>query len=207
MKVITPSAWGAPKLKGKAKLDALAQSTHDNSEAIVMCSEKYLYIELHGALAAVPNTKNGRVTLPGGASIMGKECRVRIDIMSQIVMTEVEKQGLQLPYFGSEPVSMLLIAGRRSRSFDLVGVMESVQDWLEPATKSVGRNPKPRGWGIGIIDDDQTIIPRVYHSWQTGIAHEHTVISVVPWDSVREKDIDFIATHLTFGGSREVKAK
>lgn len=201
MKVLTSSAWGKPKLTGKAKLDAMAESIAENSEVVLLCSEKYLYIELHGPLAAIPNMKNGKITLPGGASIIGKECKTRIDSLSKLVLAEAQKQGVTLPYFADQTVSLLLIAGRKSRSFDLIGCLETIQDWLEPSSKVVGRKPKPRGWGVGVIADDKSIIPRVYHSWQTGIAHEHTVISVAPWESVKEKDMEFLAAHLSFNGA------
>lgn len=147
----------------------------------------FVYIELRGELGRIPSLKNWR--MPG-------KHFVNPDVMSRIrVMDELFEKSCRPPKsFGDKPVHMTLICGERKGSFDLVGCVETIQDWLEPSTKKVGRKGSVRGWGVGLVDNDSQITPMPIHSWQTGIKHDHSTIILRPWEKMKEHVLETTAS-------------
>lgn len=159
-------------------------------------------IEFHGALAAIPNMKNRKIP---GQNFMNPDVFAKVDAMDALYSHEMRKQGYidphTFPTFGLANVHMLFISAKRSRSFDLVGCIETIQDWMEPGTKKVGvgKNKHDRRWGIGLVADDKQITPTPRHSWQVGPELDYSRIIIEPWSLFESHDKDFTGTILTNG--------
>ena len=149
-------------------------------------------ITFHGPAAAIPSLKNSKMP---GCNFAEPKVMGRIDAMSKMFYDTalVTGAGVHGPWFGADPILLLLICGDRSGPFDVIGCLETVQDWLEPATKRVGRQGRRRGWGVGLIDNDSQVTPVAVHSHQLGFPHEHTIIRLRRFDRARESLINFAA--------------
>ncbi len=147
-----------------------------------------LYIELHGAIAAVPPLKNSKIP---GKNFPNPDFISKLQAMDALFNNAIEDQLLGGYFgFGTLPVALAFIPGARNRKFDLVNGLETVQDWLEPRTKAVGRNKY--GWGIGVIADDAQIVPVTLHSAQLGAPVPYTRIVVRRWSDVRREAAEFV---------------
>ena len=82
---------------------------------------------------------------------------------------------------------MLVSCAKRSRRFDPISVAETVQDWLEPASKIVGRTKKhARGWGAGLVDDDSQVVSISAHAEDLGLEPESTQGILLDWSIVAQ---------------------
>lgn len=89
--------------------------------------------------------------------------------------------------FGDDSVFMLVICGKRSGRFDKDNVASTVQDWLEPRTKQIGKRKKrDRGWGVGVVNNDRQITCLTFNEHQLNIYFpEHsTKVVLTRFDSV-----------------------
>jgi len=116
-------------------------------------------MEFSGKASAIPSMKNSK--LPG-KNFANPEFLSRVKAMDKLWNDIVQRWPEdRKPHFPKElKVHLLIINARRSRSFDPIGCLETVQDWLEPSTKLIGRKQKgnQRRWGIGLIDDDSQVV-------------------------------------------------
>lgn len=168
-----------------------------NSECFVSIIEdgdalQSCYIEFRGECANTPSLKNARrrYSLEYGA-------RCRLQAMSELFTAELAKMGKAYIQFGEQPVAMLLVCGKRgskgNRSFDVQGCIETIADWLEPATKKGGNGViRERGWGVGLIHNDSQVRPSAYKAADFGQDTEATTIIVRPFESVRRQTTEFV---------------
>lgn len=135
-------------------------------------------IQIHGALSAIPSLKNSRMI--GGA--MAGPVRDRIRALDALFARSVTGDP---PSFGTDGVHVLIISADRSRRYDLIGVGETVQDWLEPCSKLVGRKRRQRGWGVGLIDDDAQVRLALYRAGDLSFPRDLTTITISRFDDVQ----------------------
>ena len=166
--------WEPVKTKPSTK--QRIQSLIDGSDIRVKPWGLGLRIDIVGDLANVPSLKNGK--MPGRG--------INLDALIKLkALDELFKQEAGGPFvrFEDGKVFVLVSCAARSRVFDPVNVLETVQDWLEPASKVVGRSkPRARGWGIGVVDNDSQITGLAVHAdLLPGFDRDITSIFVLPW--------------------------
>ncbi len=148
-----------------------------------------IQIELYGELARIPSLKNSKIP---GKNFTNPDVTARIKAMDFWFTEAMKRAGISWIRFGDEQLAVIVICAKRSRSFDPIGCAETICDWLEPASKPVGRQGKGRGWGVGLTNNDRFITPIAIHSHQTGLELSHSVVIVRPWRGVREQFLNFI---------------
>lgn len=159
----------------------------------------FLYMEFHGLLSAIPSLKSSyRADQNTGSVYMDRDCRQKLRAMD--AHFRAAKERLKLPNFhplsfGKREISLVVINGRRSRTFDSVSPLETVADWFECSKKMKGGKKKERGWGVGLIDDDKQVIPLPLRARHTNYDHDHTTILAVPFDKVREECMKYLTAH------------
>lgn len=174
-----------PRKSRQAVIEDLLKSSKMEVRAVVGKRSGLPYwveIDIHGALAHIPSMKRGKIP---GTNFVNPTIIAKIKALD----AAFAKAGAGLKSFGENWIVMTLICADRSREFDLVGCVETVQDWLEPASKPVGKKHAARGWGIGLIPDDKYIIPRPDYAWQLGVSRDYTSIILERWEDVREREI------------------
>lgn len=149
-------------------------------------------IALKGPVAAVPSLKNSKA--PGTNYINEKTMSriVAMDALWNAACRSYTGQDTAVVGFGDQPVHLLCIFGKRSRSFDLDNAMATVRDWLEPPWKTVGRG-KQRNWGVGLVNNDSQITGYAVHASDIDLETTDTVISLRRLDDVRPLVAQFIA--------------
>lgn len=130
-----------------------------------------------GSLAKIPSLKNSKVP---GLNCPNADVTARISAMDSLWWQQVD--GRQLS-FGRWPIFVVLICGHRNRQFDVDNCFSTVRDWLEPATKPVGRvdargKRGARGWGIGLTDNDSLITGVAVSAETLGLCTEDSIIVV-----------------------------
>ncbi len=130
-------------------------------------------ITFYGALANVPSLKNKKIP---GTNFTNPDVIARIASMDILFKEACPKP----PFFGKSEVFVVMVCASRARSFDLIGCMETIQDWLEPSSKMVGKKSHKRGWGIGLIDNDSQVTPFPLKSELFGEGKAYTKIYVAP---------------------------
>lgn len=151
-----------------------------------------VYIEFHGECSRIPSMKNSK--LPG-KNFLNPEFLARLKAMDGLYAKEIRAMGGVAPTFGTDRVAVLLICGKRSRSFDPLNCADTISDWLEPSTKKVGRGPgqRDRGWGCGLIENDSQVTLFPIHSEQTGITIDYTRIIIRRWSCMQEAAVEFVS--------------
>lgn len=140
-------------------------------------NDRALNIVFKGELVRIPSLKNSKIP---GKNFIAPDTRARIKVMDALFAREIERKRLRVNT-ASVPMLLIFIAGARSGSFDLSGCIETIQDWLEPQVKKVGKKSKSRGWGVGVISNDSHIRPVAFHSHDlTGFARDESRIILIP---------------------------
>jgi hypothetical protein len=126
-----------------------------NSELEIKLLDPGIQIRITGEAARIPSMKNSK--LPG-KNFANPDFKARVKAMdilfrAAVLSAKIDPWAL---YYGGR-VSVSVFNSKRSARFDPIGALETVQDWFEPASKPVGAAKKPRGWGIGLIADDNQI--------------------------------------------------
>lgn len=153
---------------------------------------KGITIRFYGAMANIPSLKNQR--LPG-KNFTNPDVKARIAVMDLLFKQSCSSA----PNYGKSDVFVAMVCANRPRSFDLIGCMETVQDWLEPSTKKVGKKARSRGWGIGLIDNDSQVTPFVCRAELFGSMEACTTIHVVPMRScVSRLDLTPLLTQMGY---------
>lgn len=130
-------------------------------------------ITFYGKLRNIPSLKNTKIP---GTNFTNPDVIARIAAMD----IAFQRAAIDPVFFGNSEVYLITVNAQRSRNYDPIGALETVQDWLEPRFKPVGRTGRPRGWGIGLIDDDRQITPFTFRSETLGAGVDFTKILVVP---------------------------
>ncbi len=148
-------------------------------------------IDITGELRHLPNIKNRVRHLPKGAVCFDKICAAKLAAMDFLFSRFNRPADFT---FGANAVVCTAIFAASARKFDRISRMETVQDWLEPSTKTAGKSGKTaRGWGIGLVEDDYYIIPRALHAWEAGTPPDVTTIILEPWELCREEILTDLA--------------
>ena len=107
-------------------------------------------------------------------------------------MKAVQKSGLPaLPTFGKEEVIAILICAKRKVRFDTDNCLSTIRDWMEPRLKKGGRG-KPRGWGVGLVENDSQIKGFVFQDKDLGFSLDTSLLIVQRWDLCSEKVSRFV---------------
>jgi hypothetical protein len=160
-------------------------------------------IELHGKLAAIPSLKNSK---PMGQNFMSKQARDYLAVVDNVFKMkqgfEITKQMPRIPpmTFGTEKVFVLVVFGKRSRSFDPDNGLATVKDWLESSEKMVGQRSKHRrGWGCGLVNNDSQVTAFGVHAEDLGLDTPVTTIYLRRLETMREFLVDMLARAIMEG--------
>lgn len=194
-----------PKRGGRQAVQEYKNNSRINVAASAPGAPRLLQIELHGELAQLPNIKNSRLITRSGQSIIKPDSRARLIAMTQLYIDLTYGQA-PAP-FGKEEIHVTVICAKRPRTFDPIGCLESVQDWLEPATYLSRGQVKDRGWGIGLIENDRHITGYALHSRALGYNADHSTILITPLNEIRAGVIRFISEHYLLFGGQETGGK
>ncbi len=137
-------------------------------------------ILIEGPAAKIPALKNSKIP---GTNFTKPEHLGRIYALDALYNVAIEEAKIR-PQFGDEPLYMVAVIGARSNSFDPDNCFTTLKDWLEPATKPVGKNR--RGWGIGLVSDDRFVSGFPVAARDLGSRNQNTFISIRLLDSVRD---------------------
>ena len=193
--------WG--KIKPNTRGDLVAQLMNDSEIflSVIKGSERpeCIWIEFRGALAHIPAIKNNR-----HPSFPGIDRRVLgfLHAMDQMFIKEAVHQKLRLSdlSFGDQMAHVNLVVGGRA-SADEDNAMSTIKDWLEPRTKIVGgKNKHPRGWGIGLVNNDNQLRGYPLKSDDLALNMNYTRIVIRPWDQIRELAVNYVAQCCLVGG-------
>ena len=120
----------------------------------LLANSPSMCIEFHGPIAAIPILKNNKAA----GRFPSPSCMARIELMDELYFA-LEPHNESLPDYGTEQVFCyveLSTACTRGVRFDPDNVLTTIKDWLEPNVIRKGKNP--RGWGIGLVQDDKQVI-------------------------------------------------
>lgn len=155
----------------------------ENSEIVVTHLPRVTRIIVHGALAFLPILKNRKIT--GTAKAGHSFLAPNPDAMAKIKAMDLLWKSQQARQLSWTSVGLTIIMADQQRA-DRISVLETVQDWLEPSSKIVGRTKRERGWGVGLVRDDKYIIGHCYKSVDLGLSHrKYATIKIFPWVSGR----------------------
>lgn len=137
------------KLKGVA----LRKWYVDNSAMSIKTWPEVVQIRIAGELAFLPILKNQKISgkTKAGHAFMAANPDAMAKIKALDVLYAMNGGPKMLPH-GKYGIQITMADQQRA---DRISVLETVQDWLEPSGKQVGRKKKNRGWGVGLIDDDK----------------------------------------------------
>lgn len=157
-------------------------------------SHDRLYMEFGGELSSIPNIKRGRITTKRGASIINKSAMCKLLAM-QIHFTDwTQTTGVQPVFMPDHFPLIMFLELPGNKKFDAIGSAESVADWLEPASKPVGRKQTPRGWGVGVYEDDTDLIVVPMKTAHTGnLGSKLARITVQPFERCRGEILTLFA--------------
>jgi hypothetical protein len=141
---------GKPKLKGKSKILDIIK----NSRISIEVNADKVLIKITGESANIPSLKNSKLQ---GKNFTNPDYLKRIKALDFLFNLEAKNKTIP-KFLDNEDVSVIIVNAKRSRSYDPIGCLETVQDWLEPKSKKVGRAKLDRGWGIGLINDDKQAV-------------------------------------------------
>lgn len=179
--------------------------TSDDSEV-----PQWTYLSFFGPIAKVPSLKNNK-----NAFAFIKDGRAKVG-MSKSVMSEAWVRAATILFekalfaAGRKPfryeckVSGFAVHGTRPKSFDVDNATTTLQDFLEPREKEVGKtkivNNKPkksiRGWGCGLVSDDTNVrlFPLLAADFGFNTV-ETTVLIITPFEHVKEHIFKAYAAH------------
>jgi hypothetical protein len=124
---------------------------------------------IKGELEILPILKNTKqMAVVKGRPIITSNKDTKAKIAALDILYRKHKSKIE-QYDGLSVVVVLMSQKQRA---DRVSVQETIQDWLEPHDKSVGRTKsksRDRGWGVGIYKTDRDAIGMCFR--QSDIAH------------------------------------
>lgn len=142
-----------------------------------------VHIELHGPISRIPSLKNSKMP---GKNFMNNDTRSRLRVMDRLYAKACQQIGVTPPTFGDSEVFALVVCGKRPTRFDKDNCATTVQDWLEPTIKKVGKKGAPRGWGVGVVNNDKQITTLAFNSAQLDLTLNYSIVVVVRWDAIKE---------------------
>ena len=146
-------------------------------------------LELMGPIAHIPSLKNSKVP---GANFINPETMARIKVMDYVYKQTAAKLGITFPLtFGREDVSIVVVCAKRKVAFDTDNCLATVRDWLEPASKMVGKG-RARGWGVGLVDNDRQIKGLALYDKDIGLKLDKSIVVVQRFDSTRDRLSEFV---------------
>lgn len=138
-----------------------------------------VYIKISGRASAIPSIKNSKIP---GLNVLCPDVLSRIRAMDALFREIVSPD--EKISFGSDPVVVILVCGKRGRRFDPHNCLGTIADWLEPPTKKVGK--RRRGWGIGLIDDDRNATGIAFPGGAVGYEGEDSFILIRRWSEITD---------------------
>lgn len=146
-------------------------------------------IELLGPIAHIPSLKNSK--LPG-KNFINAETLARIKVMDTVFKQTAAKLGLHFRMsFDKEDVALIVVCAKRKVAFDTDNCLATVRDWLEPATKKVGKG-RLRGWGIGLIDNDRQVKGLALYDKDLGLTLDKSIIILQRFDRTKDRLAEFV---------------
>lgn len=161
----------------RSKMDVTVEGESTNPERIT--------IQIDGELSNIPPLKNQRhPRFPG----LHPNVEARLEALT-IQFEDAFPPG-EGPTFqpDTEVFAVLLHGEQQGNKVDVDNAAASVKDWLEPASKLIGgKNKRARGWGVGIVENDETVsmLPLKYS--QVGPRTSSTLIVLTPLLKAQEE--------------------
>lgn len=196
--------WGKRSISDYSRAERVDRLVK-GSELDVVIDGASVSIQISGELAILPILKNRKLPprFPGQV-ILNPGALDRIMALDLLFAEHLERSSPPgEPVFISRilcPVSVVIIMSD-SQTADRISVLETVQDWLEPAEKKVGSSKKKpgrdRGWGIGLIANDSQVIGSSYRASDIGPASDSARILIRPFREVKDLAVQYIARHIT----------
>lgn len=168
------------------------KTTMEMCEAIVECStckirerNGFIAITLTGPLADLPSLKNAK-RFSGRGSFIDKSTMARIRALDRM-FKEAWKKLPQVTNYDRGALSVIVSNRFRARGFDTDNVFSFVKDWLEPSTKTSGVRGKTvnRGWGVGLVANDNQVSGGSYYAAELGWDCNTTQILIAPFSEVK----------------------
>lgn len=167
---------GKTKKRGKAAVMDLL----NNSNCVVARSYSVMgdlasiMFQISGALAHIPAAKNRKVMTKFGL-VNSADTNNFLKALTLLVGGQLEPRDR----FGDSSVYVAIACAARRRSFDTDNVYTTIRDFLEPAETKKGGATKSRGWGIGLINDDNQVVSgSCWNAEVIGAATDRTTICV-----------------------------
>ena len=152
-------------------------------------------IKIRGDLARIPAIKNNKqiaVNSKTGKTFI-KSNPKHIAHMKALTILWQKITGHMQPIRFNQKLSMAVIYGVRSGTWDEDNCKTTLKDWLEPSEKQKGGTGNARGWGIGLIEDDSLVKAYDIKSSELRIEQEFTTIFIEPWDRAKHDYLEFIS--------------
>lgn len=178
MKPSVRTCSSKPKLRGAARVELWVRESKCTVVVTKRVVGQFIDIWFHGKLAAIPSLKNSKIP---GTNFINPDVRARLDAMTRL-FHDVTKLNAPAAY-GSDRVWCVVILGSACRVRDDNNAFTAVADWLEPKTKA-NRN-KPRGWGVGLVDDDAQVKGFAIKAKDLNRNERDTHIRICPWAAVQ----------------------
>jgi hypothetical protein len=179
------------ELKKKLTTKERIEKIVSESDMKIDFDEDWIWIRISGPAANLPSMKNSK--LPG-KNFAAPDFLGRVKSLDSLWNSQIDFKAV--PRFGlGVRVGLLIISAKRTRSFDPIGCLETVQDWLEPKNKKVGRKGTSRGWGIGLIDNDSQVVGislRYDEHHRELFDPESTHILIKPFEKISREFSDFL---------------
>jgi hypothetical protein len=157
---------------GKSRLEVLLEGDD-------LQRPERLHLTLTGPASAIPPIKNSKVM----GRFLSSKVKARIKELDLLWFDAMRPMPF-FPRYEGMPLFVGVLIGRAGGRADADNILAAVKDWMEPAQKVKGRG-KPRGWGIGLVDDDKSITGFAAHSRAIGGEWECTQVVVRPLEIVR----------------------
>lgn len=140
--------------KSKTRKEKIAAIVLNSRAAVkIFESRKGICLSLQGKAKDIPSMKNSKIPNTNflNPNIL---CRIKaLDILFKRLLRTI----LSNSFPTKESISLIILNGKRNVNFDPIGCLETIQDWLEPDTKKVGKSGI-RGWGVGLIENDSQVV-------------------------------------------------
>lgn len=134
-----------------------------------------MVIELAGPIANIPSLKNSK--LPG-KNFLNRSVLARLKVMDACYKLSLQRAKAPANIsFGKEPVTVLVVCGRRKVAFDTDNCFATVRDWMEHPIKKVGKG-KNRGWGVGLVENDRQIKGMAVYCKDIGLEMSNSLIVI-----------------------------
>lgn len=143
-----------------------------------------VHMEIFGSLAEIPSLKNSKIP---GKNFTNPKVLAKLKALDILYAAALKELSLTYhPQFSDGVVVLTLRLPDCSR-VDEDNAVASVKDWSEPKAKKVGKKViRPRGWGIGLVENDRNIRGYPVFGKDIGQKLNHTIIRWRRFSEVKE---------------------